>query len=125
MNITKDMLSSYCKEIGQVKKLIPKLKDKKKYVPHYRNLHLCLDLGLKLKKGSPSIKFSLSAWLKQCIDFKINWKKTPSSLLKTAYLVKLWQILAFPVSVKQYSKTEKQNKININVTQKSIFQNDY
>ena len=29
MNITKDMLSSYCKEIDQVKKLIPKLKDKK------------------------------------------------------------------------------------------------
>ena len=72
------MLSSYCKEIGQVKKLIPKLKDKKKYVPHYRNLKLC-----------PSIKFSLSACLKQCIDFKINLKKTPSSLLKTAYLVKL------------------------------------
>ena len=81
--------------------------------------------GIKIKKGSPSIKFSLSAWLKQCIDFKINLKKTPSSLLKTAYLVKLWQILAFPVSVKQYSNTEKQNKININVTQKSIFQNDY
>ena len=52
------MLSGYCKEIaekykisiGQVNKLIPTLKDKKKYVLHYWNLRQYLDLGLKIKK---------------------------------------------------------------------------
>ena len=56
--MTKNMLSPYCKQIlekfnitiGQVKKLIPTLADKQKYVLHYRNLQLYLDLGLKLKK---------------------------------------------------------------------------
>ena len=52
------MLSDYCKKIadkfnissGLVHKLIPTLNDKQKYVLHYRNLQLYLDLGLKLKK---------------------------------------------------------------------------
>ena len=35
---------------GLVEKLIPTLSDKTKYVLHYRNLQLYLDLGLKLKK---------------------------------------------------------------------------
>lgn len=55
---TEDMLSKYAKEIkgkfnisvGQVSKLIPTLSKKEKYVLHYRNLQLYLDLGLKLKK---------------------------------------------------------------------------
>lgn len=55
---TEDMLSKYAKEIkdkfnisiGQVSKLIPTLSKKEKYVLHYRNLKLYLDLGLKLKK---------------------------------------------------------------------------
>lgn len=55
---TEDMLSKYAKEIkgkfnisiGQVSKLIPRLSKKEKYVLHYRNLQLYLDLGLKLKK---------------------------------------------------------------------------
>ena len=44
--VTNDMLSKYCKEItdrykikvGDVKKLIPNLGNKTKYVLHYRNL---------------------------------------------------------------------------------------
>lgn len=55
---TEDTLSKYAKEIkgkfnisiGQVSKLIPRLSKKEKYVLHYRNLQLYLDLGLKLKK---------------------------------------------------------------------------
>ena len=46
--VTNDMLSQYCKEIadkydiklGDVKKLIPNLRNKTKYVLHYRNLQL-------------------------------------------------------------------------------------
>ena len=60
INVTKNMLSSYCKQkynitIGQVKKLIPTSSNKEKYVLHYRNLRLYLELVLKLKKDSLSI----------------------------------------------------------------------
>ena len=55
---TEDMLSKYAKEIkgkfnisiGQVSKLIPRLSKKEKYVLHYRNLQLYLDLYFKTKK---------------------------------------------------------------------------
>ena len=36
--------------IGNVKKLVPNLFDKEKYVIHYENLKLYLRLGLELKK---------------------------------------------------------------------------
>ena len=36
--------------IGNVKRLVPNLFDKEKYVLHYENLKLCLRLGLKQKK---------------------------------------------------------------------------
>ena len=53
-----NMISAYCKKIaekynisiGLVSKLIPTLRDKEEYVLHYHNLHLYLDLGLKIKK---------------------------------------------------------------------------
>ena len=58
VKVSKNMLSRYCKKIaekykisiGQVKKLIPTLKSKEKYILHYRNLQLYLDLGLNLTK---------------------------------------------------------------------------
>ena len=56
--VMNDILSKYCKEIadkynikvGDVKKLIPNLGNKTKYVVHYRNLQLYLSLGMKLTK---------------------------------------------------------------------------
>ena len=52
------MLLKYCKEIddeydikaGDVKKLIPNLRNKSKYVLHYRDLQLYLFLVMKLIK---------------------------------------------------------------------------
>ena len=57
ITVEKNMLSNYCKNIsdkygistGLVSKLIPTLCKKEKYVLHYRNLQLYIDLGLKLK----------------------------------------------------------------------------
>ena len=44
-----------------VEKLIPNLRDKTKYVIHYKNLMQCLKLGMKLKKIHRGIKFIESA----------------------------------------------------------------
>ena len=65
VKVERDMLSSYCKEIaekfnmssGLVHKLIPTLGNKEKYVLHYRNLQLYLDLGMKLKKVHRALEF--------------------------------------------------------------------
>ena len=49
IEIKREMLPEY-QTIGNVKKLVPNLFDKEKYVIHYENLQLYLRLGLKLKK---------------------------------------------------------------------------
>ena len=77
MVVQKEMLSDYSREIleregmtiGKVQKLIPNLKDKEKYVLHYRNLQLYLKLGLKLKKIHRALEFSQSKWLEPYIAF--------------------------------------------------------
>ena len=71
------MLSKYCKEtvdkyaikVGDVKKIIPNLSNKTKYVLHYKNLQLYLSLGMRLIKIHRVLKFKQSDWMKKYIDF--------------------------------------------------------
>ena len=81
--VTNYMLSKYCKKnadkydikIGDVKKLIPNLRNKTKYVLHYKNLQLYLFLGMKLVKIHRMLKFKQSNWMKKYIDFNTEKRK--------------------------------------------------
>ena len=77
ITVGEEMLSDYCREIqsrenikiGQVEKLVPNLRDKERYVVHYRNFKFYLSKGLKLKKIHRALEFSQSNWLQPYIDF--------------------------------------------------------
>ena len=82
-----DMLSKYCKEIsdkyrikiGDVKKLIPNLNKKTKYVLLYRNLQLYLSLGMKLTKIHRVLQFKQSDSMKKYIDFNTENRKNAAN----------------------------------------------
>ena len=94
MNITKEMLSPYSESIrekfnisiSQVNKLVTTLKSKETYVLHYRNLHLYLDLGLKLMKVHRVPEFDQSPWLKQYIDFNTEKRKNAKKSIRKRLL---------------------------------------
>ena len=75
IEIKREMLSEYQLKIsdlynipiGNVKKVVPNLFDKEKYVIRYENLKFYLKLGLKLKKLHRVLEFNQSQWLKPYI----------------------------------------------------------
>ena len=77
------MLSQYCSNTGDkyqikfggVRKLVPNLGNKSKYVVQYKNLQLYLSLEMKLTKVHRVLKFKQSDWLKNMlilIQKKVN-----------------------------------------------------
>ena len=81
------MLSRYCKiiadrykiKVGDVKKLIPNLGNKTKYVLHYKNLQLYLSLGMRLTKIHRVLKFKQSDWMEKYIDFNTDKRKNAAN----------------------------------------------
>ena len=85
--VSSNMLSNYCKRIadkyeikvGDVKKLIPNLGNKTKYVVHYRDFQLYLSLGMKLTKIHRALKFKQSDWMKKYMDFNTKKRMNPTN----------------------------------------------
>ena len=77
---TDDMLSPFQqkhfpKTKSSVKKLVPNLQNKHKYVIHHKNLQLYLELGMKLTKIRCAIKFREFPWLASYVDYNTEKRK--------------------------------------------------
>ena len=102
-----------------VKKLIPNLRDKTKYVIHYKNLIQCLRAGMKLKKIHSGIKFVESEWMKPYIDkntnlramAKNNFEKDFYKLMNNSVFGKTMENLRNRVDVRLVNTKEKLRKL--------------
>ena len=79
-NIVKKL--QYDIKVGDVKKIIPNLRNKTKYVLHYRNLQLYLSLRMKLTKIHRALQFKQSDWMKKYIDFNTEKRKNAANDLE-------------------------------------------
>ena len=105
---------------NRVEKLIPNLKDKTKYVIHYKNLIQCLKAGLKLKKIHRGIKFIESEWIKPYIEMntnlrtqaKNNFEKDFFKLMNNSVFGKTMENIRNRVNVKLVNTEEKFKKLS-------------
>ena len=103
-----------------VEKLIPNLKDKTKYVIHYKNLIQCLRAGMKLKKIHRGIKFIESEWMKLYIEMntnlrtkaKNNFEKDFFKLMNNSVFGKTMENIRNRVNVKLVNTQEKFKKLS-------------
>ena len=63
----------------EVEKLVPNLRNKDRYVLHYRNLQLYLSLGMPLKKVCHTLRFKQSPWVEPYIRMNTELRKVASS----------------------------------------------
>ena len=66
-------------EVNKIKKLIPNLGDKKKYILHYENLKQYLSSGLRLTNIHRGIKFKESRWLEKYIALNTELRTTAAN----------------------------------------------
>ena len=102
-----------------VEKLIPNLRDKTKYIIHYKNLIQCLKAGMKLTKIHRGIKFIESDWMKPYIEMntnlrtkaKNNFEKDFFKLMNNSVFGKTMENIRNRVDVKLVNTEEKFKKL--------------
>ena len=63
----------------EVEKLVPNLRNKERYVLHYRNLQLYLSLGMRLTKIHRALKFNQTPWMEPYIEMNTELRKKANS----------------------------------------------
>ena len=104
---------------NRVEKLIPNLRDKTKYVIHYKNLIQCLKAGMKLKKIHSGIKFKESEWMRLYIEMntnlrtkaKNNFEKDFYKLMNNSVFGKTMENIRNRVNVKLVNTQERLKKL--------------
>ena len=104
---------------NKVEKLIPNLRDKEKYVIHYKNLNQYLDLGLELTCIYRGIKYEESEWLKSYIDMNTklrtkannNFEKEFYKLMNNSIFGKTMENIRNRVNIKLVNDIDKAKKL--------------
>ena len=107
-------------EVNKVKKLIPNLWNKKKYVIHYENLKQYLNLGLKSTRVHKGIEFEESRWLEKYISLntglrtiaKNEFEKGFFKLMNNSVFSKTMENIRNRVDIKLVSDKSKAEKLS-------------
>ena len=135
LRITDNMLSPYCRELkaslscisGTTEKLVPNLNNKRRYILHYRNLRLYLELGMQLRYINRAIRYHQAPWMAPYINFNTEMRKQAATdfekdlfkLLNNAVFGKTMENVRQYKDVKLVTSPEKFTKLVANPRYKS------
>ena len=103
----------------KVKKFVPNLMPKHKYVVHYRNLQLYISLGMKITKLHRTLKFNQEPWMAPYImmntelrkDAKSEFEKDFFKLMNNSVFGKTMENLRKRINVHLVKGTDIKNKL--------------